>query len=233
MRALLLLPILFSLNCFSYTILIDPGHGGDDLGAISGKVYEKNITLKISKLIYEELKKHHSVFMTRTLDRAVSLGSRAEIAEKVRADLFISVHVNSSTDKSSHGIETYYLDNHNDVAVKKVEKVENSMTSEEEMIVHQILTDLVVERTVTSSRRLSSMIHKEIGVEVVRAHGMVNRGVKPGLFYVLALSKRPGVLLEVGFMSNSKELSKILDKSFQKDYARAVVNGINRYLKSN
>ena len=113
------------------TILIDPGHGGEDDGAKAmtlGRVpqeliKEKDISLSIAKKIYDKFsEKNYTVFMTRSFDRTVSLPERAAIAEKTKADLFISVHINSSPESSAVGFETYYLDNHNDVAIKKVEK---------------------------------------------------------------------------------------------------------------
>ncbi len=126
--------LLHFSNASGITILIDPGHGGDEDGAVATTVgenpprmiKEKDIALDISKKIFEKLKKeNYSVFLTRSIDRTVSLAERAAIAEKTKADLFISVHINSSSEAGAVGFETYYLDNHDDVAIKKVEKTEN------------------------------------------------------------------------------------------------------------
>jgi N-acetylmuramoyl-L-alanine amidase len=231
--------LLISLNAFSYTILIDPGHGGEDRGAVSyyqegtslREIYEKDLTLEISKKIFERLKKkNYQVFLTRSMDREVSLEKRAELAEKVKADLFISVHLNSSPSHDSHGFETYYLDNHSNVAVKKVEDIENKNLEGEQLIIQQILTDLVVEKTVVSSKSLANLIHLEIKSKL-KPFNIKDRGHKAGLFYVLALSKRPAVLLEVGFLSNPKELDKLTGENFQQKYSEAVVLGIERYFK--
>ena len=134
--------LIFSLGCFmlgkaeAFTILIDPGHGGEEDGAVATTqgenptriIKEKDIALSISKRIFELLQaKNYSVFLTRSIDRTVTLPERAAIAEKTRADLFISVHINSSPEGGAVGFETYYLDNHNDVAIKKVEKTEKSV----------------------------------------------------------------------------------------------------------
>lgn len=234
---MLKLILFFSLNAFSYTVLIDPGHGGEDRGAVTlyhdGKVlreiHEKDLTLEISKKIYSKLReKKYQVYLTRSIDRDVSLEKRAELAEKVKADLFISVHMNSSTTSESHGFETYYLDNHSNVAVKKVEDVENKNLDGDQLIIHQILTDLVVEKTVVSSKSLANLIHLELKSNL-KSFQIKDRGHKAGLFYVLALSKRPAVLLEVGFLSNPKELEKLSGESFQKKYSEAVVRGIEKY----
>jgi N-acetylmuramoyl-L-alanine amidase len=228
-------------NAHALTILIDPGHGGEDDGAkakTEGRIpeeliKEKDIALSISKKIYEKLlEKNYTVFLTRSFDRTVSLPERAAIAEKTKADLFISVHINSSPESGAVGFETYYLDNHNDVAIKKVEKTENIQMKGDEVIVQQILVDLVVEQTVSTSKPLAAKIHSEIKNRVGRKYGIQSRGIKPGLFFVLALSKRPGVLLEVGFISTQKERVRMMSPQFQEDYANAVVKGIETFMKS-
>jgi len=215
-------------------ILLDPGHGGEDKGAkaitTKGEIMEKDLSLKLSQKIFEKLKRMgHTVVLSRSLDRTVTLDERAQMAEKLSADIFISIHFNSSTTPLSAGFETYYLDNHSDVAVKKVEQAENnSGLSGDALIIHQIITDLVVDRTVKTSRELAGLIHTKIK-GALGPHKMKDRGVRPGLFYVLALAKRPGLLLEVGFISNPKELQKMSSDHFQDDYAQAVANGINQF----
>ena len=223
------------------TILIDPGHGGEEDGAVATTqgeavarvIKEKDIALAISKRIHEILQqKNYSVFLTRSMDRTVTLPERAAIAEKTKADLFISVHINSSPESGAVGFETYYLDNHDDVAIKKVEKTENIQGDGENIVVQQILVDLVVDQTVSTSKPLAMSIHSELKASVGRKYKIPSRGVKPGLFYVLALSKRPGVLLEVGFISTLKERVRMMDPKFQDTYARAVVKGIENYIKA-
>lgn len=243
MKFFCLLVTFISILCEAnaFTILIDPGHGGEDDGAraryyfAKGRwrlIKEKDISLSLAKKIHEELgKSNFNSYLTRSVDRSVSLAERAELAEKIKADLFISVHINSSEGKEPRGFETYYLDNHNDSAIKKVEQVENKDLSGKELIVNKILTDLVIQRTVKSSKGLASSIHSRIQRAVGRKYKLKDRGVKPGLFYVLALTKRPAILLEVGFLSNSKELKKILDDNFQRRYAKAVARGISDYIK--
>lgn len=234
--------MMISCNTMAFTILIDPGHGGEDKGAVARYYYqkkkwklinEKDIALSLAKKIHEELeKKKFKSYLTRSLDRTVSLADRAEIAEKIKADLFISVHINASTGTEPRGFETYYLDNHNDSAIRKVEEVENKDLTGKELTVNKILTDLVIERTVTSSKGLATKIHQNIQTVVGSKYKLIDRGVKPGLFYVLALTKRPAILLEVGFLSNSKELKRILDPKFQSQYAKAVALGIASYIKT-
>lgn len=233
---LILFCFFYSFISHAYTVLIDPGHGGKDLGASSRlkkiKVHEKDLVLEISKMIAKELnKKGINAYLTRSMDRKVSLSQRAQLAQKVQADIFISVHANASQIRYSSGFETYYLDNHQDGAVKKIEEVENQGLFKQEDMVQQILTDLVVERTVTSSKKLAYSVHTNLRNSVKKPYKLVDRGIKAGLFYVLALAKRPSILLEVGFLSNAKELKKIQSKKFQKKYAQAVAKGVASYLK--
>lgn len=228
------------LISYSQVILIDPGHGGDDCGAravitIDDKqkeVCEKDLALSISKKIQQELKDEYQVFLTRSVDRSLSLQQRADIADRVQADIFISVHLNASTARSSHGFETFYLNNHNNAAVKRVEAIENRDSEGDQIVINQILADLVIERTAPSSKKLANLIHQHINQQVQSRHQLVDRGVKPALFYVLALSKRPATLLEAGFITNDKEIHTILSEEFQRDYAKSVAKGVREYFKS-
>ncbi|MBY0414736.1 MAG: N-acetylmuramoyl-L-alanine amidase [Bdellovibrionales bacterium] len=237
---LFIVAILCLSQAHAFTILIDPGHGGEEDGAVAvtqgevppRSIKEKDIALEIAKRIYELLqKKNYSVYLTRSVDRTVTLPERAAIAEKTKADLFISVHINSSPESGAVGFETYYLDNHDDVAIKKVEKTENIQSSGDNVVVQQILVDLVVEQTVSTSKPLAESIHSELKSTIGKKYKIPSRGIKPGLFFVLALSKRPGVLLEVGFISTYKERVRMMDPKFQDGYARAVVDGIEKYIK--
>jgi N-acetylmuramoyl-L-alanine amidase len=235
----LLIPLflLISFNAFSKVVLIDPGHGGEEIGAVGyldaarkRKIFEKDLSLRLSTKIKEYIGRSTTAYLTRSMDRAVSLQERADLADLVKADLFLSIHFNSSTNSKSHGFELYYLDNNSNVAANKVERAENLNLKGEELIVNQILVDLVVQQTVTHSRQLAALVHKGIG-PVVKSYKITDRGVKPGLFYVLALSKRPGLLVEAGFISNPDELRKINQDKYLDDLARAISNGVLTFIK--
>ncbi|MBL7664866.1 MAG: N-acetylmuramoyl-L-alanine amidase [Bacteriovoracaceae bacterium] len=237
-----ILAFLFvSFNAQALTILLDPGHGGDELGAVTEvnengrvkKIYEKDLSLELAQLIKKKIGSAHNIYLTRSVDRTVTLEERAELAEKLKVDLFISIHFNSSKNHKHHGFETYYLDNHNNAAIRKLEASENTDMKGVEKTVNQILIDLVVDKTVDSSKKLSTLIHKKIQNTLPDRFQMKDRGLKPGLFYVLALSKRPGVLLEAGFLSNPKEAQKINRKSFMDEYANSVASGIREYISFN
>ena len=243
-RILKILFFLFvSIDVYGFTILIDPGHGGEDYGA-QGKVYgrtkgkrfllkkvvEKNLTLIYASKIRERLlAKKYRVYLSRSFDHTITLEKRAEISQTVKADIFISIHMNSSLTSTSNGFEIYYLDNHNDGAVKKVEEVENVGLKGEDLIIHQILTDLVVDRTVKGSMKLANQVYENVEKSVFKRFSVKGRGIRPGLFYVLALSKRPGILLELGFLSNGSELTKLTSSKFQDVMVNSIVEGIDSY----
>lgn len=219
-------------------ILIDPGHGGSDFGTqgqliskSKQKIFEKDLALKLAKLLQVELQRKYQVYLTRTNDSYVSLEARAKMADTVKADLFISLHFNSNSDKTAQGIETFYLDNHNDVAVKKVEVIENVGLEEKSTVINHILIDLAIKLTTKESKKLANYIHDQAFKRISKKYHVKNRGVKAGLLYVLALSKRPGVLIEAGFMSNKLEMQRIHQEDFLQNYAAGVVSGIDNYFK--
>ncbi len=235
MRFLLCL-FFISFSIQAKVVLIDPGHGGDEAGAVgyfdqkkTRRVYEKDLSLRLAKRVKDELSKTTTTYLTRSLDRSVGLQERADLADMVKADLFLSIHFNSSPNPKGHGFELYYLDNNSNAAARKVENSENLNLKGEELVVNQILVDLVVQQTVSHSRDLAARVHERIK-PVVRQYKVIDRGIKPGLFYVLALSKRPGLLVEAGFISNPGELGIINQEKYMKDIARAIAAGVQSYL---
>jgi N-acetylmuramoyl-L-alanine amidase len=238
MKFVLLLLLIFPSAIMAKVVLIDPGHGGEEVGAVgyldskkSRKVYEKDLSLRLSKKIKEVLSKSTTTYLTRSLDRTVSLQERADLADLVKADLFLSIHFNSSTNAKSHGMELYYLDNNANAAANKVARSENLNLKGEELIVNQILVDLVVQQTVNHSKALARFVHNEVK-PVIKSNKIEDRGVKPGLFYVLALSKRPGLLVEVGFVSNPGELRKVNEEKFLNSMAKAIASGVIAFIKA-
>lgn len=229
---------LISFSLSAKVVLIDPGHGGEESGAVGHldarkgrKIFEKDLSLRLGKKLKEELSKYTTTYLTRSLDRAVSLQERADMADVVKADLFISIHFNSSTNAKSHGFELYYLDNNSNAAAEKVEKSENLNLKGEELIVNQILVDLVVQQTVTHSKELAKFVHDRVR-PTIKSHAIDDRGIKPGLFYVLALSKRPGLLIETGFVSNTNELKKMNTEKYLTEMAKSIAAGVVDFIQA-
>lgn len=230
--------ILLSLNVSAKVVLVDPGHGGEEVGAIGyldvkhkRKLYEKDLSLRLATKVKEELSKETTAYLTRSLDRTVSLQERADLADLVKADLFLSIHFNSNPSPKSHGFELYYLDNNSNIGSQKIERAENLNLKGEELIVNQIIVDLVVQQTVAHSRELAREVHEKVK-PVLKNFKITDRGVKRGLFYVLALSKRPGLLVEAGFVSNPGELGKVNQEKYLNDMAKAISAGVIAFIKS-
>jgi N-acetylmuramoyl-L-alanine amidase len=244
-KQILLLTILTLVTLtetFGFVVLLDPGHGGSEYGAVAtmrkknskGKYYtrrikEKDLSLKLAKKIKKQLQNHFTVYLTRSFDRKVSLEERSKMADTVKADLFISIHFNASTEKKSAGFETYYLDNHKNKAIKKVEDHEHQHLKGEDKLINHILVDLVIAKTVTTSKKLAKSIHGNLNKNIKRRFNIKDRGIKPGLFYVLALSKRPGVLIEAGFITNPAEVRKLTSSAYVNAYANSIATGIIKY----
>lgn len=218
------------------TVVIDAGHGGNDTGAI-GKtgLSEKKVTLDVALRIKRLIKNFApkvKVILTREKDEYVSLKKRIEISNKAKADLFISVHVNSSTDSSAKGFEVYSLDVANDEYSAKLAKKENHSFGKEQNDAAFILADLRANSNRKESDILAFWIDKGISSQMNKLNpdALINkRGYNQGLFYVL-FGKSPAVLIELFFISNKNEEKKLKEAGFREASARGISLGIFKYL---
>jgi N-acetylmuramoyl-L-alanine amidase len=215
-------------------IVIDPGHGGHDPGAIGPSgTREKDVVLdmglKLAKKIREDLRM--DVVMTRSTDIFIPLEERTAIANKVNADLFISVHANASLNKSSSGIETYYLNLAKTEKAKQVAARENNTSLEKVGVLQTILFDLMANHKLNDSARLAddvqSALYRKIGKQYEDAR---NLGVKQGPFYVLVGATMPSILVETAFVSNEKEEDRLKDPEYQDATVAGIVDGIKAYI---
>lgn len=211
-------------------IVIDPGHGGKDPGAVSsgGMMSEKGITLKIAKRVKKFIEKFNPnarIILTRTGDSTLSLGKRPAIANRMKADLFISIHCNSSIEKSSQGFETYYLSPARTDKAMEIAALENGMSIESLSDLQATLLELTVCSNSSESRRLANCINKNIQKAINCPEGArLNRGAKPGPFYALMGATMPAALVECGFLSNMEEAKRLR----QSGYLNKVSMGIAR-----
>jgi N-acetylmuramoyl-L-alanine amidase len=232
------LALVLSAQQPAFTVVLDPGHGGDRDGAISPSgVKEKDVVLELARRIAQKIRKAGGkVVFTRTGDIAVPLPNRAAIATAIRADLFVSVHLNSmpTAEQRRHtqGVETYFLSaDASDTHASAVAARENSdrLAGEPEADpddpVAGILSDLQDADALASSSRLAYDIHEKL----VARLGAEDRGVKQAPFYVLAGARMPAVLLEVGFISHDDEGRKLRTRDYQERVAEAVVDGIRTF----
>lgn len=221
--------IIYSYGNFGY-IIIDPGHGGEDPGAI-GKwgIKEKDITLAVSKKIADILKKEYGfkVVLTRNNDYFVSLKERAEIAKKFNAKLFVSIHCNYSEVDNAEGPETYFLSVARTNEERAVETLENSVIKyevEDNNLLKFIISDILQNAYLKESQKLAFFIHQKINKD------RKDRGVKQAGFYVLRGVYSPSVLVELGFISNPKEAKLLSDEKYQDEISRNIAEGIKAYV---
>jgi len=222
------------------TILIDPGHGGLDVGA-KGKfgALEKTITLAISfklkALIEQNLA--YRVVMTRDKDIDVSLENRAALANNNAAALFISVHTNGSFRKRAQGSETFFMSlNASDEETRKLAYMENSsadleqrIAEEDKDVVKMILWDMAQAAYIKQSSRLAELIQQELSSDPNLK--TENRGIKQAPFKVLTGVACPAVLVEAAFISNPEEEQRLINDEFQTRVAQAIYNGLAKFVK--
>jgi N-acetylmuramoyl-L-alanine amidase len=217
------------------TICIDPGHGGTDFGAVGKKdIMEKDITLNVSKKLKRliESKLGLTVVMTRISDEEISLNSRVSKANNRKAQLFVSIHVNSSFRKSARGPETYYVSlKATDQEAFKLSQKENSSFEEIGNIAKDddlklILWNMAQTQYIKESSKLADFIQYELNVLMHTR----NRGVKQAPFRVLMRAEMPAVLVEVAFLSNNTERKKLSADEFLGEVASSIYKGISKYI---
>jgi N-acetylmuramoyl-L-alanine amidase len=222
----------------AFVAVIDPGHGGDQDGAFSPQGdKEKDLALDIAQRLSRRLKAMNAkVVLTRTGDIGVPLANRAAIATALRADLFVSVHLNSMPSpeqrRRTSGIETYFLSaDATDTRASAVAARENADRLAGEPVpdpndpVAGILSDLEDAATLQGSSRLAYAIHERL----VTSLEAEDHGVKQAPFYVLAGARMPAVLLEVGFISHDAEAAKLRTPAYRDRIAAAVADGIRAF----
>ncbi len=220
------------------TIVLDPGHGGKDPGAVGRKLKAREkdvnleVALKLKKLLEKEL--GLNVLMTRDDDRFVSLGDRTRFANEADADLFVSIHTNASKDSKAKGTETYYLSTAMTSDARAVEALENQVVDLYEGGANArskyddlgfILSDLSQTEHLESSNNLAGNIQQNL----IAGAGSYDRGVKQANFYVLRGAFMPSVLIELGFISNPDEEMLLTNPEYQNRLAQTIFEGIKRF----
>lgn len=220
-------------------IVIDPGHGGHDPGAIGPNgLFEKDVVLDIALKLKKILMKdeNNEVFLTRETDIFVPLEERTAFANKKNADLFISIHANASFRRQAKGVETYLLNWTDDEEAMRVAARENAISFKKMKEIHkqmdiiQVITnDLLRQNKRDESVKLANYIQRSI---IDTLNNSYDLGVKQALFYVLFGAKMPSVLVEVSFISNPEEESLLSKESYRTQIADAIAKGINTYFTS-
>lgn len=220
-------------------VVIDPGHGGTQEGALGPQgLLEKDLALSLAKKVKEELEAtaELTVLLTREKDSLVHLSDRVAWANRKRPEVFISIHANSmATEKQrrlNQGIETYFLSaSASGEEAKRVAARENAEAQQSKSAgggtLAVILADLQRNEAHADSSRLAYFVHHEL----VEQTGAEDRGVQQAPFFVLMGLEAPAVLVEVGFVSHPTEGLKLRSEEYQVALAKAVAKGVRRFLR--
>ena len=224
-------------------VVIDPGHGGKDPGTVSpdGKVFEKNIALSVSLKLGQLIKSnypHIEVIYTRKTDIFIPLNERSRIANKHKADLFISIHVNGVESRTPSGSETFVMGIDKTNSNFEVTMLENSVimlegddystnyggfnpNDPESYIVFSLLQNAHLEQSLI----MASLVQKHFANGPIK----VNRGIKQGPFLVLWQTSMPGILVELGFITNQNDLRVLNDKRNHDKFAESIFNAFYEF----
>lgn len=224
----------------NFTVVLDAGHGGKDPGAIGKKIKEKDINLEIVLKLGDLIKKNHpdvKVVYTRSNDIFVELSERAKIANRNKADLFISVHTNAAQSKTAKGTETYALGLAKTEENLEVAKRENSVilleddystkyegfdpTSAESYIMFDFMQSMYLEQSIN----LASSVQEQFRTKAKRS----DRGVRQGAFWVLRATSMPSILIEVGYISNAEEENYLALSSSRQKLAESIYDAFSHY----
>jgi N-acetylmuramoyl-L-alanine amidase len=214
-------------------IVIDAGHGGHDSGTLGADGIEEkdvvlDVALRLGALLHDRL--GAEIIYTRSDDTFIPLETRTAIANKAQADLFLSIHANSSADASARGVETYYLNFTSDPTALDVAARENAVSDQS---IHQ-LSDLVkkiaLKDKIAESREFASDVEGSLyaGLEKGNA-GLKDRGVKQAPFVVLIGANMPSILAEISFVTNPKDADQLREPEYRERVAESLYQGVARY----
>ena len=242
---LYLLLLLTGITSYAkdYTVVIDAGHGGKDPGAVSAnkKVREKDINLNVALMVGDYIKAKYpevKVLYTRSTDKFVELNERARIANRAKADLFISIHVNAATNTSAKGAETYTLGIENDRTARNLDiaKRENSVillednhekaynfnpNSAESYIIFEFMQSEFVKESI----HIAQYVQENFASDANRH----DRGVRQAGFWVLHATSMPSILVELGYISNTEESKYLASSSGQKRLSTCIGKAFDKY----
>ncbi len=216
-----------------HKIAIDAGHGGESHGTRTPLgLLEKDITLDVARRLRELLEDRHlfEVIMTRQDDSAVPLAARAALANRLGADIFVSIHVNWIENRASRGVETYYLGPTNDPFLNRLAAAENRDSGYSMADMHQLLDRIYASVRQDKSKRLAEMVQSAL----YRSLGKVNpkvedRGVKSAPFIVLLSTQMPAILAEVSCLSNAEEAQLLAKPLYRQYIAESLAAGLTAY----
>jgi N-acetylmuramoyl-L-alanine amidase len=215
-------------------VVIDPGHGGKDPGAVGrGGSAEKDITLKVGLLLKQMLTDRlgKQVVMTRERDVSLELEDRTTFANRHNADLFVSIHVNSHSQRGIRGLEVYHFGEASDPRALAVAARENGTPIENTGVGWQYLVaDLLTSKKMEESLELAWSAKQALVSQLNAQYEVVDHGVKTGPFYVLRFTAMPSILAEIAFISNPTEERLMQTPAFLKRVAEGIFEGVKAFI---
>jgi len=214
-------------------VVIDPGHGGRDTGAVGPHgVREKDVALSIARTLAERLRAlGFAVVLTRKGDTYVSLDERTRIANEAHADLFLSIHCNAARSRTLSGVETWTLNVASDRYATRLATFENADAERTVSDLRLILADLATRANASDARDLAQAVQGSLVRNLRSRVGRVgDHGVKHALFYVLLGAHMPAILVETGFISNSVEEARLRGRKYQVETAEAIARGVKEFV---
>ncbi len=215
-------------------IVVDAGHGGHDTGTVGPNgLMEKDlvldVALKLGKLLEDRL--GAEVVYTRDDDTFIPLETRTAIANKEQADLFISIHANSSSDSSARGVETYYLNFTSSHDALEVASRENAVSEKSIHELQDLVKKIALKEKIDESREFAADVNRSLYAGLsAKSPGIHNRGVKKAPFIVLIGANMPSILAEISFVSNPADEKKLKTNEYRQRVAESLYKGINKYV---
>ena len=214
-------------------IVIDAGHGGHDSGTLGvGGIEEKDVVLdvalRLGKLLHDRL--GAEIVYTRADDTFIPLETRTAIANKAQADLFISVHANSSQDPSARGVEVYYLNFTSDPDAMRVASRENAVSTQSVHELSDLVKKIALKDKIDESHELATDVDAGLYAGLAKGNeGLKNRGVKKAPFVVLIGANMPSILAEISFVTNPTDAEQLQRPQYRERVAESLYNGVARY----
>jgi N-acetylmuramoyl-L-alanine amidase len=216
-------------------IVIDAGHGGHDSGTTGpGGIEEKEVVLDVALRLGKLLKQRlgADVIYTRDNDTFIPLETRTAIANKAQADLFLSIHANSSPDSSARGVETYYLNFTTSPDALEVAARENAVSDESIHELSDLVKKITLKDKIDESREFAADVQKSLYDDLEEGNpGMRDRGVKKAPFVVLIGANMPSILAEISFLTNSADAHELQQPAYRERIAESLYRGVARYIR--
>lgn len=242
MTSLSTLFLVWALPASALHIVLDPGHGGVDTGAVYGAAKEADLVLRVAQRLQKILEKdpQFKVTMTRHQDRNLTLPARVELAETAKADLFVSLHANAASDQRAKGVEFFFQNNlqpdeeslflasqENQMLLnnKEISAISGGEDLSKKGDVAAIIEDLHRQNRMTQSLRLTQTLSKVWSTDALAAPATI----KQAPFYVVSKTSMPSVLIEIGFLTNPRESKKLMSLEYQNGLAQKIYSALVAY----